>query len=139
MLGRTGMDQIHIALFTPGYPFVDAAIRALELSRRHGASFSRSIGEPLSLNRDQFARSFVATPSTHVLLLEGDSHVFRVDNPFSASSPLHGLHPSTPIADNVTRVVVEGSDAGRTEYLRLTIDSRKKKGPLFAWERVPLN
>ncbi len=72
MLGRTGMDQIHIALFTPGYPFVDAAIRALELSRRHGARFSRSIGEPLSLNRDQFARSFVATPSTHVLLLEGD-------------------------------------------------------------------
>jgi hypothetical protein len=74
-----------------------------------------------------------------VLLLEGDSHVFRVDNPFSASSPLHALHPATPIADNVTRVVVEGSDAGRTEYLRLTIDPRRKSSALFAWERVPLN
>ena len=73
-----------------------------------------------------------------VLLLEGDSHVFRVDNPFSASSSLHGLHPSTPVADNVTRIVVEGSDAGRTEYLRLTIDPRKK-GTLFSWERIPLN
>jgi len=73
-----------------------------------------------------------------VLLLEGDSHMFRVDNPFSVASPLHALHPSTPVADNVTRVVVEGSDAGRTEYLRLTIDPRKK-GTLFSWERIPLN
>jgi hypothetical protein len=81
------------------------------------------------------ARSF----GKPVLLLEGDSHVFRVDNPFSAASTLHGLHPSTPIADNVTRIVLEGSDAGRTEYLRLTIDANKKSSSLFAWERVPLN
>jgi len=73
-----------------------------------------------------------------VLLLEGDSHQFRVDNPFSTSSPLHTLHASTPVADNVTRVVVEGSDAGRTEYLRLKIDPGNKAAP-FSWERVPLN
>jgi len=66
------MDHIHIALFTPGYPYVDAAIRAVELSRRPGATFSRSIGEPLSLQRDQFARWFIETKSSHVLLLEGD-------------------------------------------------------------------
>ena len=41
-------------------------------------------------------------------------------------------------ADNVTRIVVEGSAAGRTEYLRLTIDARKQSS-LFSWERVPLN
>ena len=74
-----------------------------------------------------------------VLLLEGDSHKFRVDNPYSTSSPLHSLHASTPVADNVTRVVVEGSDAGRTEYLRLRIDPRKNAAALFSWERVPLN
>ena len=73
-----------------------------------------------------------------VLLLEGDSHKFRVDNPYSASSNLHGVHASTPIAENITRVVVEGSDAGRTEYLRLKIDP-SRKGSLFSWERVPLN
>jgi len=73
-----------------------------------------------------------------VLLLEGDSHKFRVDNPFSVSSPLHTLHASTPVADNITRVVVEGSDAGRTEYLRLRIDPSNKAAP-FSWERVPLN
>jgi hypothetical protein len=65
------MDRIHIALFTPGYPYVDAAVRAVELSRRDHASFARTIGEPLSLHRDQFARGFVASDATHVLLLEG--------------------------------------------------------------------
>jgi hypothetical protein len=72
-----------------------------------------------------------------VLLLEGDSHAFRVDNPFSATSPLHSIHSPTPVADNVTRIVVEGSDAGRTEYLRVTVDP-KAKPAAFRWERVPL-
>jgi hypothetical protein len=72
-----------------------------------------------------------------VLLLEGDSHRFNVDNPFSAASPVHNLHPSTPVAENVTRLVVEGSD-GRTEYVRLTVDPNKNKGGLFTVERVPL-
>jgi len=72
-----------------------------------------------------------------VLLLEGDSHIFKVDNPFSAASPLHGIHPVTPVAENVTRIVIEGSDAGRTEYLRVTVDVKSKSAP-FTWERVPL-
>lgn len=66
------MSRVHVALFTTGYPYVDAAIRAAELSRRAGASFSRSIGEPFSLRRDQFVRWFLATEATHALLLEGD-------------------------------------------------------------------
>jgi hypothetical protein len=33
-----------------------------------------------------------------VLLIDGDSHKFKVDNPFSSSSPLHGIHASTPLA-----------------------------------------
>jgi hypothetical protein len=73
-----------------------------------------------------------------VLLLEGDSHVFRVDYPYTASSPLHAMHPATPVAENVTRIVVEGSAAGRTEYLRLTIDPQNTDGQLFRYERVPL-
>ena len=72
-----------------------------------------------------------------VLLLEGDSHSFRVDNPYSATSPLHALHAITPVAENVTRIVVEGSDAGRTEYLRVMVDP-KAQGPVFRWERIPL-
>jgi hypothetical protein len=72
-----------------------------------------------------------------VLILEGDSHRFMVDTPFSATSPLHGVHPSTPVAENVTRMVVEGRD-GRTEYVRLTIDPKPKTGSIFSWDRVPL-
>ena len=72
-----------------------------------------------------------------VLLLEGDSHRFEVQQPFSASSPLRAMHPNTPVAENITRLVVEGSD-GRTEYVRLTVDPQRKNGQLFSWERVPL-
>ena len=72
-----------------------------------------------------------------VLLLEGDSHAFRVDFPFTPGSPLFAMHPSTPAAPNVTRLVVEGS-AGRTEYVRLTVDPQHAD-QLFSWERVPLH
>lgn len=66
------MARVHIALFTTGYPYVDAAIRASELTRRHHAGFSRSIGEPFSFRRDQFVRWFLETDASHALLLEGD-------------------------------------------------------------------
>jgi Calcineurin-like phosphoesterase len=72
-----------------------------------------------------------------VLLLEGDSHRFEVQHPFSASSPQLLMHPNTPVAENVTRLVVEGSD-GRTEYVRVTVDPKGQGTPLFSWERVPL-
>jgi hypothetical protein len=54
-----------------------------------------------------------------VLLLQGDSHVYRVDHPL----PL----------DNLTRIVVHGETLP-FEYLRLTIDPRSEE--LFSWERV---
>jgi len=72
-----------------------------------------------------------------VLLLEGDSHAFEVQYPYSASSPMRLVHPGTPVAENVTRIVVEGS-AGRTEYVRLTVDPKTQSGSPFTWERVPL-
>jgi len=74
-----------------------------------------------------------------VLLIEGDSHVFRIDQPFSAESPLFGLHPGTPIAPNVTRLVVNGSSS-RTEYVRLTIDPKAKQGTSpWTFVEVPLD
>lgn len=73
-----------------------------------------------------------------VLLLEGDSHTFSVDHPFSATSPLRALHASTPVAENVTRIVVEGSDKGRTEYLRIAVDPKGTNAPVFTWDRIPL-
>jgi len=72
-----------------------------------------------------------------VLLLEGDSHVFRIDQPYTPASSLFGLHPNTPVAPNVTRLVVNGS-ASRTEYVRLTINPEAKDGRIFTAVEVPL-
>ena len=71
-----------------------------------------------------------------VLLLEGDSHVWRVDTPFTPGSPQFTMHANTPVAPNVTRLVVDGSSSP-TSYTRLTIDPARK-GPLFTLTRVPL-
>lgn len=56
-----------------------------------------------------------------VLLLQGDTHSYVEDHPL----PL----------PNLTRIVVEGSDLGRREYLRLRIDPGAEQ--LLSWERLP--
>jgi hypothetical protein len=56
-----------------------------------------------------------------VLLIQGDSHTYKVDNQL-------GL-------DNFTRIVVHGETLP-FEYLRLTIDPRREQ--LFEWSRVPV-
>jgi hypothetical protein len=78
-----------------------------------------------------------------VLLLEGDSHVWRIDAPFTTgavvtptSTLFSALHPSTPVAPNVTRHVVDGSSSP-TSYTRLTINPGRNKD-LFTLTRVPL-
>lgn len=81
--------------------------------------------------------SLAAAFGKPVWLLEGDSHIFRIDHPYSPGSPLFAMHPATPVAENVTRLVVEGS-AGRTEYVRLTVNPNAGDTGLFAVERVPL-
>jgi hypothetical protein len=70
-----------------------------------------------------------------VLLLEGDSHVFRADHPFTTGDPRHGLFAGTPEAPNVTWIVVEG-DGDPTEHLRLAVDP--KSPAVFSRDRVPL-
>ena len=68
-----------------------------------------------------------------VLLLEGDSHNFKVDDPLAHGDPAHGV--TTPVP-NLTRIVVEGGpDHFPLEYLRLTIDTRCPTAP-FSWERI---
>lgn len=73
-----------------------------------------------------------------VLLMVGDSHKYVVDNPYDVASPLHGIHPGTPVVPNLTRIIVQGSTTAPNEfeYIRLTVDPRSSE--LFSWERVPL-
>ncbi len=56
-----------------------------------------------------------------VLLLQGDSHQFVADKPFAG-------------AQNITRIVVEGSATG-DEWLKLSVDPRSSA--FFSWERIP--
>ena len=56
-----------------------------------------------------------------VLLLQGDTHVYKTDRPL-------------PRARNLVRIVVEGETA--SEWLRLTIDPRSRK--VFSWTREQL-
>jgi hypothetical protein len=56
-----------------------------------------------------------------VLLLQGDTHVYKTDRPLAA-------------APNLVRVVVEGETA--SEWLRLTVEPRTRA--VFSWRRVQL-
>jgi hypothetical protein len=68
-----------------------------------------------------------------VLLLEGDSHDFKVDDPLAHGDPARGVRTPVP---NLTRIVVEGGpDNFPLEYLRLTIDTRCRTAP-FSWQRI---
>jgi hypothetical protein len=101
--------------------------------------------------------SLVGSLATHteafgkpVLLLNGDSHVYRSDNPLQKASPCVGdedvcayddwnSHPSYDVP-NFHRVVVHGSTVP-LEYLRLTVNAKSRPatdtsfGP-FSWQRV---
>ncbi|MEO7942666.1 MAG: metallophosphoesterase [Marmoricola sp.] len=85
-----------------------------------------------------------------VLLLNGDSHVYRSDNPLQKASPCTGdedvcsyddwiSHPSYDVS-NFHRTVVHGSTIP-LEYLRLRVNSKNQPstatsfGP-FSWQRV---
>jgi hypothetical protein len=77
-----------------------------------------------------------------VLMLNGDSHLFLSDNPFSSANPVNVIHPGHDVP-NFHRIVVHGSTLP-LEYLRLTITPRRSPpagsdtfGP-FRWERVIL-
>jgi len=74
-----------------------------------------------------------------VLLLEGDSHLFVVDHPFTPGDPSYGKYDTPVDAPNLTRVVVQGSTNCPHAYLRLHVDPASED--VFSGENVvlPLN
>ena len=64
-----------------------------------------------------------------VLLVQGDSHRYKVDAPLAAGDAGYGV--VEPVA-NLTRLVVEGETT--REWLRLQV--RPRQQPLFSWQRV---
>jgi hypothetical protein len=68
-----------------------------------------------------------------VLVLNGDSHVYKAENPLADPASVLGVIHNTPAVPNLTRIVVEGSGIG-THWLRLTIDTRSPQ--VFSWTNV---
>ncbi len=69
-----------------------------------------------------------------VLLINGDSHLFQVDQPLANPSSATGVIHGTQAVPNLTRITVQGSTNVPSEWLRLTIDPRSSQ--LFSWENV---
>jgi hypothetical protein len=64
-----------------------------------------------------------------VLVVQGDSHVYRVDQPLVAGDAIHGITIAVP---NLTRLVVQGETT--SEWLKLTVDPTAAE--LFSWQRM---
>jgi hypothetical protein len=69
-----------------------------------------------------------------VLLINGDSHLFEVDQPLADPSSATGVIHGTQAVPNLTRITVQGSTNKPSEWLRLTIDPRSPQ--VFSWENV---
>lgn len=91
-----------------------------------GASADDGFGEILQAIAER-----AAAFQKPVLVIQGDSHSYLVDQPLLDGDAVHGIDISVP---NLTRLVVEG--ATTSEYLKLTIDP--KADQLFSWERISL-
>jgi len=77
-----------------------------------------------------------------VLMLNGDSHVYKTGNPLSSSDPNYAIHPGYDVP-NFHRVVVHGSTTP-LEWMKLVVDPHANAphgteayGP-FSWQRVIL-
>jgi hypothetical protein len=69
-----------------------------------------------------------------VLLLNGDTHLYRQDKPLADPKSATGLIHNTPAVPNLTRIVVQGSTNSPAEWLRLTVDPRAAQP--FSWKNV---
>jgi hypothetical protein len=71
-----------------------------------------------------------------VLLLNGDTHLYNADYPLANPSSTTGVIHHTQAVANLTRIVVQGSTNTPAEWLKLTIDTRKKGNNVFSWQNV---
>ena len=69
-----------------------------------------------------------------VLLINGDSHVFGVDQPLANPTGTTGVVHNTAAVPNLTRITVQGSTTAPSQFLRLTVDPHSPQ--VFSWENV---
>ncbi|MEO7753975.1 MAG: metallophosphoesterase [Terracoccus sp.] len=76
------------------------------------------------------ARSF----DGRVYLFNGDTHLYRVDQPLATGSDWLGFYDVLPV-ETLTQVTVDGDTASK-DYLKVTLDETSTGKQLW-WERVP--
>ncbi|HSQ81875.1 MAG TPA: hypothetical protein VLU54_12215 [Casimicrobiaceae bacterium] len=69
-----------------------------------------------------------------VLLLNGDSHQFEVDQPLADPTTALGLIHDTQAVPNLTCITVQGANNEPREWLRVAIDPRTSQ--VFTWQNV---
>ena len=69
-----------------------------------------------------------------VYLFNGDSHVYNVDAPLAAGSSWLSFYGVTGTADNLSRITVNGSSLGETNWLKLTTHTI---GAPLTWQLIP--
>lgn len=71
-----------------------------------------------------------------VLLLNGDTHLYLADRPLADPTSSTGVIHHTRPVPNLQRIIVQGSTNAPAEWLKLTIDPRKKGNGVFSWENI---
>jgi hypothetical protein len=124
------IDRIFAAARADGAAGVFVGMQADMFSDEATAGYD-AIVKRLAVQAHQFQKP--------VVLFEGDSHLFRVDHPFTPGDPLYGKYDIPVDAPNLTRVVVQGSTNCPHAYLRLHVDPAS--AAVFSGENVvlPLN
>jgi hypothetical protein len=73
-----------------------------------------------------------AASGLEVLVLNGDTHLFKVDKSLANANSDTGKIHHTQAVPNLTRITVQGSTNSPAEWLKLTIDGRKPYP--FSWQ-----
>lgn len=74
--------------------------------------------------------------SGQVYLFNGDSHVFRTDQPLAANSPWLNFYRVSQPVEKLRRITLDG-DVQATNFLRVRVDPRAPEP--VTWTRVPLS
>jgi hypothetical protein len=120
---RAALDWVDAAFDLADFPNTQGVVLFMQADTWPGAA-DDGFSEILSL----IAERSVAFDKP-VLVVQGDSHRYRVDQPLLTGDVRHGIDLAVP---KLTRLVVEGETT--SEWLKLRVDPTAHE--IFSWERV---
>ncbi|MGZ4494558.1 MAG: hypothetical protein ACXVWU_07665 [Nocardioides sp.] len=122
---RTRMDA-SIANMRRAFATAESHGDRIVVLQQQADMFDETVPDPSPADYSAFkplVRALVDAASSydgHVYLFNGDSHRFRQDQPLAAGSRWLDFYGVDGSAANLTRVTVDGSDRGETDWLKVT-------------------